>query len=129
MSQALLMSINENETPDNQGLVNDDFDIIETSLSSKFIAYLNVMKNCGIEGKCFYNKDIYFLNGTKQTNFYNPQSWGQMTFILSDGSFVAMNIISSDCSSIRATSKNLQNVCAFLYVDVNGETQPNVFGK
>ncbi len=128
MSQAFLMSVNENGTPDNWGL-DANFNIQTPVLSDKFIPYLKVTKDCGLIGKCFYNKDIYFLNNLKWTNLYNPTGWGQMTLELADGSLVAMNVISSDCSSVRGTSKNLQNVCAFLYIDVNGGVNPNIFGK
>ena len=128
MSQAFLMSVNENGTPDNWGL-DANFNIQTPVLSDKFIPYLKITKDCGLIGKCFYNKDIYFLNNLKWTNLYNPTGWGQMTLELADGSLVAMNVISSDCSSVRGTSKNLQNVCAFLYIDVNGGVKPNIFGK
>lgn len=128
MSQAFLMSINENEGPGNWGL-DASFNIQEPTLANKLVPYLKITKDCGLNGKCFYNKDIYFLNKQRWTNLYNPTGWGQMTLELADGSLVAMNVINSDCSSVRGTSKNLQNVCAFLYVDVNGGVQPNTFGK
>ena len=67
MSQAFLMSVNENGTPDNWGL-DANFNIQTPVLSDKFIPYLKVTKDCGLIGKCFYNKDIYFLNNLKWTN-------------------------------------------------------------
>ncbi|MBP3923616.1 type II secretion system protein [bacterium] len=128
MSQAFLMSIDNNGTPDYWGLSSNPV-VSGPLLSKNLVPYLNVMKNCELEGKCFYNKGIKFLNGNLWANLYNPTGWGQVTFTLSDGSMVAMNLISPDCSSVRGTSKNLSNVCAFLYVDVNGPTNPNVFGR
>ena len=128
MNQAFLRSVNDNGTPDGWGL-GGAFSFTDEILTEKLLPYLKVSKNCGLQGKCFYNDDIYFLNNLRWTNLYNPTGWGQVTFILEDGEMVAMNIIDGNCKSERGTSKHLQNVCAFLYVDVNGKIKPNVFGK
>lgn len=128
MNQALMFSKEANGTPDLWNL--DAQNITDPILSNKFIPYLKILKNCGFEGECFYNKEIKFLNGNTWANlFKQTTSWKQETFILSDGSMVAMNVVSADCSSNRGITRDLQNVCALIYIDTNGEAQPNTFGK
>lgn len=52
MSQAFLMSINENEGPGNWGL-DASFNIQEPTLANKLVPYLKITKDCGLNGKCF----------------------------------------------------------------------------
>lgn len=128
MNQALLFSKEDNGTPDLWGL-DESQNITEPTLSNKLIPYLKILKDCELEGRCFYNKEIKFLNGASWTNLFNPTGWGQSTLVLQDGTMVAMNVISADCSANRGTTRDLQNVCAFLYIDTNGAAPPNTFGK
>lgn len=128
MSQAFLMSTTENGTPDEWGL-DSSTEITEPVLSNKLVPYLQIIKDCGLKGGCFYNSMIKFMNNSNWANLSIPTGWGQMTFILADGSLVAANVVSSNCSSERGTSKELKNICALVYYDVNGSASPNIFGK
>jgi prepilin-type N-terminal cleavage/methylation domain-containing protein len=65
--------------------------------------------------------DEYYLNGEEVTLPENSHS-----YILADGQIMTVKVVDVNCQSYLG---NLSGVCGYLYLDVNGETRPNTWGK
>ena len=78
---------------------------------NQYIKHLSYSKACGNSAGCWYN------NWNNQGNLYK--------MILSDGTLLMFHFLSSACTSNISGSTN---VCASIWVDVNGNKPPNKIG-
>lgn len=99
-----------------------------TNIGEMFAKQLNVLENCGItnNGNCFATGYYKRFNGTNQTN-YNAQIW-LYKMRLNDGMSIALAGL-SNYGVARGTSEPLKNVISFAHVDINGDKEPNTYGK
>lgn len=92
-----------------------------------FLTKMNYAKVC-TSGGCWYNSNVYYLNGTvgipNMDTSTSPSNYGKA--ILSDGTMLLLELYSTSCSESFGPVKN---VCALLYVDVNGAKPPNKIGR
>lgn len=126
-SSGFEQAISENGSPDNwdtdgSGGTTDLSDI--NGIVSK---YFKVTKNCGTGPGCF--PDIYYNNLKGVENRTNLNQDPLYTkFKLVDGTSVAINQFSPDCSLDWGDSLQLKNVCGMIVMDVNGDKSPNTYG-
>lgn len=92
--------------------------------------HLNNAKECGTNSGCFEGQ----TEGYKYLNLpgvegkvYNQASDNRAKLILSDGVQVLFTKVSDDCNS--PLDAGSQNVCARIYVDLNGAKNPNIIGR
>jgi len=87
------------------------------------------VKDCGGNSGCF-NQSIKYLNGGHFGNSWNGASYHKK-LILNDGTQLLIgggtSDFSSDCS-VLSLGKT-QNICQVFYVDINGEKNPNQWGR
>lgn len=135
MNQAFMLAKNKNGGIENWGLTQagtistptDEEIINDNNMKNKFwdimSPYLKTVSRCkaGTNECTSYNR--YSLDGTS-FNKFTPY------IILSDGiSIVETTVVSGSCSAYRGTSRQLQNVCGEIFVDINGSKPPNATGK
>lgn len=116
MHQTLQFSMNINDTPEYWGFKKGYRNA--NSITSYIANYLRVAENCvHVEGSCFPKENYKnFLN--KPTNI----NLAQLPAVkMKNGISVAFETISS--------CKKKEAVCALVYVDINGDAKPNMFGK
>ena len=89
--------------------------------------HLNNAKDCNSQHGCFNQGTYKFLNGDEDNRDYNT-SYDWYKIVLADGVQVAFsNDTVADCG--RTIDGISTNVCAPIFVDLNGEKKPNTFGK
>ena len=93
----------------------------QENIYSMYRKHLLNAKECGSEAGCFRNGTIKYLNGNNYGDFDNGGG-----LILSDGTQVQFEYMSSACSSTYYGSSNR---CAMIWVDLNGEKKPNQMGR
>lgn len=125
MSQALALAIVENGTPNYWLVDNEASSALE--LQKKMSSYYKVNKDCQLEGGCWPDNNIPKLDGTASgINLGTDTSYA--TFSVADGALFAFKILDNECNLNAGNISSLKNVCAEIYVDVNGEKHPNIFG-
>ncbi len=93
-----------------------------------FTRYLNVIKRCKAnESTCYANVVYKCLNGSTYIDYSKPARVD--TVVLADGMTFSMEAFSKDCTKNVGEGKQLQNVCGSIFVDVNGNKNPNVLGR
>jgi prepilin-type N-terminal cleavage/methylation domain-containing protein len=122
-----IMVATENIMSNNGGTVIQAF-LNSDDIATEYCNHLKCSKICGsgaaVTGGCFHSQaDITELDGTPFT--VNPATASYRSFILSDGSYVLTNFVSANC----ATTEDNIAACGWFYVDVNGNTEPNVVGR
>ena len=85
--------------------------------------YLSVVKLCSNAFDCALPQHILTLNG----NTYNPDSNTFYGFVLSDGS--TMFLFTPTIGKCSYESNGISNQCAYVMQDVNGEKEPNTYGR
>lgn len=117
LSQAHISLSNKYGTPDEWGINSD------TEIYNKFKEELTVVKECSNDNNCYKNKYKYLSkDAAQQYSFNHP-------IILNDGTAIAFYPLSYDCSNSRGTTKQLENACAEVFIDINGSQKPNIFGE
>jgi len=82
-------------------------------------------KECLNGTHCWYAGKIKDLNGdTWEENGLDNNSYPKL--ILSDGTLIFFRSISTDCSQ---TDHNMDDICIWIWVDVNGVKKPNTWGR
>lgn len=119
ISNALVTSQEENgdmTTWGVPGYVSDGYESLIPFFKNYIIKYLNVADDCGLE--CKKQKEIlrYRLNGKDYTNWNSP--WLYVAY-LKDGSIIAL----------QADNDSVAYGLIRIYIDINGDKGPNVFGK
>jgi len=128
LSQAYTMAEQDYGTPDSWGLANNlgNFKII---LSTYFLPYLKVGKNCIDVSNCFPEVSFYQLNGTDFGGSFINQYNTYPIFQLQDGSLIFIGgVTDPDCKGVFGTSDKLKSICATIMFDVNGPKNPNTMG-
>jgi prepilin-type N-terminal cleavage/methylation domain-containing protein len=124
LSQAFQMAVNEHGDPTNWDL--GAYDNLEGARNglSKLSQYINTVKECQNGATvCDTNVAFHLINGTIE----NITS--HFAFLsLADGSTVLFASRGQNCENNRGTGA-LANICAFIYVDTNGSSSPNTYGK
>lgn len=131
LSQAYVSAVQENGTPDNWDIVAYNSPVGAKNILDKLSLYLNLQKNCGTGPGCF--PDLYYqrLMGGNWANLETDSSnLGLNRAILADGTLIYIQVRDEDCleGAGTETSLALQNVCAYIGVDVNGFKKPNRWG-
>lgn len=123
-SQAYKLILDDGgEFPDFQG----DGDVIV-----KFASKMKFIKTCDGSNitDCWSDESPLALNNSDTAVFYldfvgaGEQNMG----ILADGTSVGAFNLDPDCAYVQGDGP-LQNVCAQLYIDVNGRKRPNIIGR
>ena len=128
LSQAYISIQNESGSADEWAVSNDGAARADTRLRM-FTPYMKVIKDCGLKQGCTDpNKKYTYLDKTDMGS-ENLASKGDLArIILADGTLVIMHPhVSPDCS-FKFGKNDLQNVCAMIWVDVNGNKAPNQVG-
>lgn len=126
LSQAYTMAVSENGSPDTWGLTTDGSGA--TVMLGKLKTYLKVTKDCGTGGNCFPDVDYKHFHVASLWGNGNTDS-GIAKCDLADGTILAAIVSSSDCSTNFGNSSDLQSICGYYYVDINGFNGPNQVGK
>lgn len=127
ISQAMQRAIVENGTPNYWELKAEGDSTGALSIQDKLSSYYIISKDCKTDGGCWPDANITKLDGTSiGLNFHNNPQYA--TFRIADGTLFAFRIVSPDCNLTVGTSGALSTVCAEMYVDTNGESNPNRMG-
>jgi len=138
LSQAYQRAIQENGTPDTWGLIGwrtgDQMTAAERNNTQKtidenFFKYLKTTEICK-DGSTKCNLDIKykFLNGEDYVQFRVNTNPAYIAARLANGSLVYIIVQSGTCREKWGSSLKLQNICAGMYVDINGFKGPNQVG-
>lgn len=95
-------------------------------MDEMFVKKMNVLKNCKYGGGCVsstYVQKSLNGNGTSGSEFDHPQWY---TFVATDGLIWSFRSMSSSCS--HDEGNYIKKACAYVEVDVNGESMPNTVG-
>ena len=122
LSQAYLMIQKDYGEPMGWLQTNDNSEI-----GNLFAKYMKISKNCGTGKGCFSPDDIKGLDGTTHASHNSRSEMSKL--ITADGYSVSFRIHNKNCNDIRGTNKQLENVCGWVTVDINGNKKPNTFGK
>ena len=86
------------------------------------------VKDCGPDSGCF-EQTIKYLNGSVFSSAWNTGSYHRRV-IMGDGTQLLFGGASTDFSAECSLQKyGSNNVCQSIFVDVNGNKNPNTFGK
>ncbi len=138
LSQAYLFAVEKNGTPDLWGFGNrdaaaeDEEDLGYEAKNAKIMKDIlfSQVKNIKIcdaglkKSECGLADRYYYANGSKVTELDSKVS----SLSMLDGSGIMVLINDGTCKDVRGTGKYLENVCAWVFVDVNGKTAPNIMG-
>ena len=98
-----------------------------TDIFNHYKKYLSNAKECQVGQSCFSSIDYKYLNGADHTfDMMDLTTYGRL--VLADGSFVNFLFDNANCNGGQQTDE-LNKVCAYLHVDINGAKGPNVFGR
>lgn len=119
LTSAFNMAVKDNGDPNSWGL-SDIFDSTGSlNVLNNFAPYLKIAKNCGTNNGCFKDVTVTAYNGNDWDNIYSSNYFSKLKLI--NGVNVAFLSINSTCSTTV--------MCADIFVDINGEKDPNVLGK
>lgn len=93
--------------------------------------YVKTMKRCINEAGCWTNEITKSLDGrtTAAGAFDTGMGQNNVTFILTDGSIVSMDIYGNDVESVFGVTENLSYPTLTFAVDINGDKGPNQLGR
>lgn len=115
----------------NNPYFNTDRNDADADAMNVFATKLNVVKVCPKEEGCWYKSDMMELGG----GVYFPDTDSNMSSygnaILADGAIMAVGIYDDNCTTQYGSpgSPFYRSLCGFIYVDVNGNSKPNVYGR
>ncbi len=130
MNQALRLAIaNEGVSVDNWDIYEESINMKANKLISPLKPYLKIMKDCGYDTSkdCSDAGKIKALNG----NFWHEDSSTYYRLILDDGAVMTIRTHEHNDSSKHkcGTDNGVEDVCGFIFYDVNGNKKPNTIGK
>lgn len=105
---------------------------VSANAMNEFAAKLNVVKNCGNGTGCWYASSLKYLGGS---TFVNDRDGGwagvNAKAILSDGTMLLVNVYSNSCAFNGGTvgTPLYNSVCGAIYMDINGASGPNTYGR
>lgn len=131
MSQALNFAIAEHGTVDTWEYYDDGNAYSKQStieFAEYFKKYLKVSKDCGPNPGCLANKNVKYLDGTIWGQYNDSEHY---KMILADGSYLWLRNQYIHCEKFDGdgTKPEQENVCGLLWIDVNGKSEPNIFGQ
>jgi len=127
MSQAFLFATKDNGTAE-QWEVKKYSKLGAEQFMSYLAPHLRILRDCGTSVGCLkYDRNITLLSGRSHDTNYEQNS-NYYKFILNDGSYgwLRTSYYNTYCNDVEF---NLQNVCAALWIDVNGQKLPNTVGR
>lgn len=128
LSSAYTSAIDEYGSPENWGMIDTDMSQSSVNMLNSLASFFKITKNCGASPGCFNNINYKHLSGADFGDIENTNTYAKA--ILSDGSKIFLTTLSTKCDTVKGwDSIPLANVCANIYVDINGDKKPNVFGK
>lgn len=119
LSQAYISATNKYEAPENWNWAPPGSVSASDMILDYFAEYLVVSKRCTNSPKCLPDVMYKRLNGTNHSNYHNEGTGS--TLILNDGTAIYL-WVSGLCSAASPD-------CGFIFVDINGKTGPNQFGR
>lgn len=100
------------------------------SAMNTFLTKMNYIKNCGNAMGCWHNSNVYNLNRAVNVSSWDTTSNGSFEkAVLSDGTFMLIWVMSTNCTFNQGTGPLNNAVCARLEVDLNGPNGPNIRGR
>lgn len=125
LSQAYTLAVKDKGTPDTWGLSADSTGA--TNIMNALAPYLNITEKCYLEVGCFPQVTYKRIDGTTAWIDYYSNNTTVIKARLSDGTSIA-TVSYADCSTPYGTTTELQNVCGWIGVDVNGAKGPAKLG-
>ena len=128
-SQAFLMVVAENGPAESWDIGNDDTPEGANKLYNLFKPHLSVIEDCGANSGCFYQGTYKALNAPAlqtQPSTYTRYARGR----LSDGTAFLFATRGSGCNADYSSdgSGRYSRICGQVYVDINGDKNPNQAG-
>ena len=129
LNQAFIMSTEKYGSIENwdlgtTGLADPDG---ANTLMVRFAEFLNKTKTCRVEQTgCLPDVKYKYLNGEENYNYDKGGVYSRIK--LTDGMIISFYMYNNTCSWNMGITKPLQNVCASVWVDINGNKSPNQFG-
>lgn len=99
-------------------------------MGSKIVSYFKTARDCGTNTGCFAGKVSTYIDGsgTRDDAYKNSNNY---KFTTMDGMNFSIYNDYSSCGNgmSRNVTRDMQQICAYLFVDVNGDKGPNNFGR
>lgn len=128
-SQAYLYAESEFGSPDNWGLVAYADRRGALKLLEILCKYMKTNKICDKKRDCFPNVIYKSLNSKVNANLEDINHYAAgAEAILYDGTLIKTFIWDNNCKRVLGKTKELQNVCATISIDINGHRKPNQYG-
>lgn len=126
MSQAYLMSVNDNGYANEWHVDNGFSENTANQLASYIVPYLKVLKDCGTGRGCLgYTKNVSKLNGIEHNTDYESDN-RYYKLILADGSYIWLRAASGQYC--KTDERGYSDGCARIFIDVNGPKGLNTAG-
>lgn len=126
LSQAYTRAVQENGTPDTWQLIGGSSGPGAVNMLNILKSNLKIIKNCGTGTGCLPNVTYKYLN---KGDWYNEDSDASCAKAqLADGSLIRIWIRDKDCGGTSGSTLALNNICANVFVDINGFKNPNQIG-
>ena len=137
MSQAYQFATEEYGPIENWGLkgsldvdMKDDYATYQNSgeiYLDRFAPYLKIVRRCKRnESNCFAPVEYKTLKGTLYLDMTTNTLGGA---VMADGMVLSLEPFSENCTRSMGNSKALANTCGSIFVDINGDKNPNVLGR
>lgn len=124
------MAINEHGSLDTWFLTGQHDNVLNNEIFFENIKpHLKIMKNCGTDGNCLFNKAYKTMNGSVWQSFnLTPQNY--LRLVLVDGTELFYAIHLDVCNSNVLDSRGYSNECGYIFIDTNGNQKaPNRVGE
>lgn len=129
LNQAIQLAINEHGNLDTWFISGQGNNIRNNEIFLENIKpYLKILKNCGNDGNCLFNKEYKTMNSGVWQSF-NLAPYNYLRLILADGTQLFFAIHNDFCRH-EDTFSGYNNTCGYLFIDINGNNkQPNIIGQ
>ena len=125
MSQAFLLSVKDNGYANEWNVGNGENATTAIQIANYLKPYLKIAKDCGINSGCLkYTESTNLLNGKRHVNYDGNKNYYKM--ILLDGSYIFIRGTFNYC---QTNEGGVVDSCGAIFIDMNGGTTPNTFGK
>lgn len=135
ITEALKLMASDHGCPDNLKCTNL-FNNNSNALGNEVKKYFKLAKDCGStynandeSTKCF--SDTYRTKIDGSGDIYNSgeEFDGSYNFITADGFAISLTSDNCDSSNGSGPNRNMNNICGFITIDVNGAKGPNNVGR
>lgn len=128
VANAYTMVVQDNGDPTNWNLIGYDDAQGAKNLMAIISPYLKILDPCPDTSKCYPAGGYKYLNNNYAPGFSSSDTTTTPA-ILSDGSIIYAEALSPTCLDHRGGNQQLDNVCAGIWIDINGLKKPNVMGQ